>query len=417
MNNSDDDRPDMTTRSRSDQQPGFDADDFGSTPAKEPRREPVFSGFDEAEDDGYEEPDRDTDYTSGYHPDSADEAFDDNLLAEDDVVLEKETSREEDLSRDDWEEYEEEDVLWSEPVPTGAEVDSELDEQGLWDAAAEQEPGQEQYDVSASNEDDVDDDDWPDDAEDSLQDDNEWVDEEQYLQEDDGDMRSLPLGLIIVAIVALLLLAAGGYGVMQQRTATQEEIRELRASLAIAASPAQVSAGREALRDMETRNSELATTVDALTLENRRLADTVAGLEAQLAAQQAAMAKQATQQADKVAAAKKPAAAKPAAPRPATPRPATPQPATPQPATPLPAAAGTGWFVNFGSYSQRAAAQNWAGKLQPGAGKVVVASGSKEGQTFYRVRVIELSSKESAEKIARQLEREYGLSKLWVGQQ
>jgi len=114
------------------------------------------------------------------------------------------------------------------------------------------------------------------------------------------------------------------------------------------------------------------------------------------------MAKQATQQADKVAPAKKPAAAKPAA---------------PQPATPQPVAAGTGWFVNFGSYSQRAAAQNWAGKLQPGAGKVVVASGSKEGQTFYRVRVIELSSKESAEKIARQLEREYGLSKLWIGQQ
>ena len=407
MNNNDDDHPDMTTRSRSDQQPGFDSDDFGGNPAKEPRREPVFSGFDEAEDDGYEEPDRDTDYTSGYHPDSADEAFDDNLLAEDDVILEEEASLEEEAPRDDWEEHEEEDILWSEPVPTGAGVDSELDEQDLWDAAAEQEPGQDQYDVSASNEDDVDDDDWPDDAEDSSQDDNEWVNEEEYPQEDDGDMRSLPLGLIIVAIVALLLLAAGGYGVMQQRTATQEEIRQLRASLATAASPAEVSAGREALRDMETRNSELATTVEALTLENRRLADTVTGLESQLAAQQAAMAKQATQQADKVAPAKKPAPAKPAAP----------QPATPKPATPQAAAAGTGWFVNFGSYSQRIAAQNWAGKLQPGAGKVVVASGSKEGQTFYRVRVIELSSKESAEKIARQLEREYGLSKLWIGQQ
>ena len=82
MNNNDDDRPNRTNKSRSDQPPGGDSDNTGGGPTKEPRQEPIFTGFDEAEDDGYEEPDRDTDYASGYHTESADEVFDDNLLDE-----------------------------------------------------------------------------------------------------------------------------------------------------------------------------------------------------------------------------------------------------------------------------------------------------------------------------------------------
>ena len=41
----------------------------------------------------------------------------------------------------------------------------------------------------------------------------------------------------------------------------------------------------------------------------------------------------------------------------------------------------------------------------------------KDGKTFYRVRVIDLPNRDSAEKIARQLEIQYGLSKLWIGKQ
>jgi cell division septation protein DedD len=405
MNNNDDDRPNMTNKSHSDQPPGFDSDNTGGGPAKESRQEPIFTGFDETEDDDYEEPDRDTDYASGYHTESADDVFDDNLLEEEDVIPAEETSGKEDDRYDSWEE-EEEDILWSEPVPTGTGADSdtyaETDEQDQWETTAEQEPDTQYLTADASDDDDEQ---WPEDEDNAAQDDNEWIPEEEDPGQNDGDPRNWPLGLIIVAIVALLLLAAGGYGVIQQRTATQEEIRQLQASLATAASPAEVSASRGAVRDMEARNTELTQAVDGLTLENRRLADTVAGLESQLEAQQAAAVTQAAQQATKVASATKPAAAKPA----------TPQATTSEPATT--GSGGAAWFVNFGSYSKRPIAESWAGKLKPKTGNVVVTNGVKGGQTFYRVRVIALPSRESAEKIARQLESEYGLSKLWVGRQ
>ena len=197
----------------------------------------------------------------------------------------------------------------------------------------------------------------------------------------------------------MLLLAAGGYGVSQQRSATQEEIRHLQAELATAGNPADLTASRLALQGTQQRNTELLAAVDSLTLENRRLSDTVAGLESQLQVQQAAAAKKAA-----APVAPKPVAAKPAA----------------KPATTKPSAATSGtdsWFVNFSSYGQRAAAESWAAKLQPKAGKVVVTTGNKGSTIFYRVRVIELYSQESAQGIARQLENEYGLSKLWVGKQ
>ena len=236
--------------------------------------------------------------------------------------------------------------------------------------------------------------------------------------------------------MALLLLAAGGYGVMQQRSAKQAEIRELQAALAIAANPTEVTASRDALRDAEARNVELVAAVETLTLQNRQLTDTVAGLESQLEVQQLAAAGEtdtppAAQPAEPAvkpvaAVTPKPIAPAPATPQPATPQPAAPQPATPQPAAPQPAApqpatpptGGVGdnpWFVNFGSYSQRSAADNWAAKLQPQVGKVVVNSAEKDGRTFYRVRVVELPNRQAAEKVARALESEYGLSKLWVG--
>jgi hypothetical protein len=60
-------------------------------------------------------------------------------------------------------------------------------------------------------------------------------------------------------------------------------------------------------------------------------------------------------------------------------------------------------------------AESWADRLQPQAGKVVVTTGSKGGELFYRVRVIDLASREQAERTARKLEGDYGLSRLWVG--
>jgi cell division septation protein DedD len=376
MHNNDNDLPDTIDKPGGEQLPGFDPQDTGNKAPREQRREPVFSGFEEEDD--YEESDRDTDYASSYHEESPeDEEFDESPLDEDDFTPE---------AKIEWENSEPDDIR-EEPHPA---PDAEPEHTSIHPARNTEEEEQEE---------------------------DEWDDEEGYFEDEDEDFQKWPLGLIVVAIVALLLLAAGGYGVIQQRSATQEEIRQLRATLATAASPTDVTASRTAMRETQERNTELLAAVDALTLENRRLADTVTGLESQLEAQQAAVARQAAT--PQPAAPKKPVAVtapvKPAA-QPATPQPAAPQPATPKPAAPTAVGGGT-WFVNFSSYDRRATAEGWVSKIKPEAGKVVVTTGSKGGAIVYRVRVIGLSNRESAEKIARQLESEYSLPKLWVGQQ
>lgn len=323
-----------------------------------PRREPVFSGFDD--DDEYEEPERDSDYASTY--------VDDSLELEEDLEQEFDSTddyqEEDEVELPDYSDSEE-----SDPWPVAVAEDNRL--------VTDDAPSEALY----QNEDDGD----------AIEDTEEdW--EEEYVVE----RPALPLGLIAVAILAIVLLAAGGYGVMQQRSATQDEIRELRAQLATAAKPAEVSTSRNDLREAKQRNIEMAVAMESLKLENRRLSDTVAGLETQLDAQQKALAKP------------KPAPAPKASPVKVAPVASKPAVTTPS---------GGNWFVNFGSYGQREAAQSWATKLKPDNGNAVVTTGSKDGKTFYRVRVIDLPNRDSAEKIARQLEIQYGLSKLWIGKQ
>ena len=146
-----------------------------------------------------------------------------------------------------------------------------------------------------------------------------WQDEDEFLDEGDIDSPPWPMGLMAVAMLALVLLIAGGYGVIQQRKATGEEIRQLRGQLATATSQKDVDQSRSALQAMKASNDELQASITTLGRENRRLSDTVGGLEAQLDAQQSAMAKAATA---KASAAPKPAVI---APTPASPaaKPAT----------------------------------------------------------------------------------------------
>lgn len=337
------------------------------------RREPVFTDFDEDED--YEEADRDTDYASTYEEE-----------AEDDEYLEPLEDEDPDDNSADWQ------LLGATGTAAAAAAAAGGMSKNPWDAA-------EKIDISEDSSTEPDEDDF------ELEGDREEYDTEAEpeLLEDEGDYPdeleeaaehdeapSWPLGLVIVGIVALVLLAAGGYGVIQQRSATQEEIRQLQASLATAANPADVAASREALREMEQRNEKLAATVDRLSLENRRLADTVTGLEKQLTTAEAAAAK--------------PVVTKPA-----------PAPKPVAKAKPTSAAEGGSWFVNFGSYGQRSAAESWAKKLKPSAGEAVVAAGTRDGKTFYRVRIIGLADRTAARKVAGQLETAYKLPPLWVG--
>ncbi len=346
--------------------PRYDADPVGD----KQRREPQFSRFDEDDEDGYEEPDRDTDHASGYRSDDSmeEEEFDDVLPDEDerDLLIEADIN----------EPYESDTFVAEEP-------DAWLEKEGYLD---------------------------------------EDVDEDEI--EENG--QNWPLSLIAMAIVALVLLIAGGYGVMQQRAATQEEIRQLRAALATTASPEDVQASRVALEDMKQSYDKLSAIAQAMTLENRRLADTVAGLESQLGVQQAVLTKTLPEprQVKPQPAAPEPAATKSTAPeaalaKPVTAPPAAAQRAVPEPvATPSAIATATGpWFVNFGSYASSNMAQSWAGKLHPGAGKVIVMPNNKDGQTLYRVRVVGLADKISAQAVARELEAQLRVSALWVGKE
>lgn len=357
----------------------FDAD----PPGIASRTEPGFSDFDDLHEDGYEEPDRDTNLASGYRADSVE------------------------------------------------------DEEGYDDAFSEdgeREPF-ENGNVNASY-----------DADDDLAEDSDtWIDEEVDFEGQEDDRQGWPLGLIMVGIVAIVLLAAGGYGVLQQRAATQEELRELRAALAVSASPDDVGSSRGALQTLQQSYDKLTADAQALTLENRRLADTVAGLEAQLGVQQSvptktstavqskpdnsapaasnAVAAASTEPTTSPAAEPRETAAQVTAPAP-TPPPTTPTPAAVQPVVPTPAAtqmatasASGPWFVNFGTYATRNMADTWASRVKPIAGEVIVAPNEKDGKTLYRVRVVGLSDRDSAQQVARKLETDLRVAQLWVGRE
>jgi len=216
------------------------------------------------------------------------------------------------------------------------------------------------------------------------------------------------------------LLVAGGYGVIQQRTASEEEIRQLRAALATA----EPDQNAQLLQSENSALSEEVTSLEnrlfSLQAENQKLLDMVAGLEAQL---DAAIARPAAPEPlpepepqPEPAPIPELAATKPA-PEPPAAEEATAASAT-EPATlGQPQARPGAWFVNFGSYGQSSAAETWRDKLDVKYGDVITAGSEKGGKTLYRVRVINLADREAAESVARALEKEYKLPRLWVGKQ
>ena len=345
MNRDDNDDQGSPSDKESDPQLSFDQDALDDSPR---RLEPIFD--DQALDDSEstQVSFKHADYDSDYEEDSIDYDVDPENLMDDD----KEEDGSSQLDP-------ESPALWQ-----AAELKPELEREALSDL----EP--------ASN----------------LQ--NEAL--EDWIEDDDVD-RPWPLGLMVVAAIALFLLAAGGYGVMQQRASMQEEIRFLQTAVATSASPEEVTSSRENQRVLTQRNTELSATIDALQAEISSLRDTTAGLESQLSK----LNSEATQTGSPIKV-KQPAAKQTVA--------------KPIP-TEKPKASNGTWFVNFGSYQKKDTADSWAIRLTPEMGKVVVVSGLKSGEIFYRVRVVSLESKSQAETIARVLEREYDLPRLWIGEQ
>ena len=220
-----------------------------------------------------------------------------------------------------------------------------------------------------------------------------------------------PLGTIALVALALALIAlgVGAYGVIQQRGAMQTEIRELQAQLANTLSAEEAAAERERQRQIELENETLRSEREALQADNAALGERVDRLQAQLARQQASN--------EQAAATQKAAAQREAAARETERQLARRQreeSAGAQAAANASAPAGP-WFVNFGSYARRQAADRWASRLTVGEGRVVVRTASTAGKTVYRVRVVDLATRDAAERVATALERQYALPRLWVG--
>ena len=345
----------------------------GQTPWSE--NENLFSDFEDQ--DEFEDSDRDSDFAAIY----TEVEEEDPEPEEDEWELEEELPEQDNRASDeDWQgdEPENEPDLWdTAPNPPGAfddeppEAETSLNDSPVNTAAPP-----------------VPEEDWED------------LDEDDDYEEEEIRELNISLGMIVVAIFALVLLGAGGYGVIEQRAQMQEEIRQLQSRLATSAPPREVAASRQEAAQTAQANEQLQQQVDQLTRENRNLQAIVSGLEKQLTAQQEAISR-----------------AVPPAPKP-TPTPApkpTAKPAAPGPQSSSAPPADGSWFVNFSSYSQRSTAQSWVSKLQPSQGRVIVSSGQANGKTIYRVRVVDLPDKASAEAIARSLEKEFSLPKLWVG--
>jgi len=353
------------------------------------RRGPLFDGADDPGDD-YEEPDRDTSFAGHLRDEEPEDDPFDTLLPEDledgdRALYERQSAflRSEYAAMDRPEDA----------APTEAATFTDDDGQATAPRSTDWQDGE---------------DDWPEDEVAQA-----WEDEQE--DEDDGDGAGRwPLGLIIVAILAVILVLAGAYGIVQQRAASEAELVELRAALAPATRPEELAASREALQGARARNAELAAELDALRRDNQALRAGTAELQAQLAALSSPHTSSTDREEE--APATRPSSAAAPEPEPPSAAAASPEPAAATVPKPARTASAAGrWFVNFGSYGQPAMARAWAARLQPGAGEVVVAEAARDGRTLYRVRVVGLPDKESAEQVASQLEEAWGLSKLWVG--
>jgi cell division septation protein DedD len=225
-------------------------------------------------------------------------------------------------------------------------------------------------------------------------------------QAEDEDERPArwPLVLIGVAVVALLLLGIGGYGVLQERSAQQNQIRELQARLATAVSQEEARANRQELTTAVQQARTLERDLARLQTENARLSERLEELERDAAAQaeRVAAAGEAQREAEQAARASAAAAA---------------SRNSAENTAGNTAGGGGEWFVNFGSYAQRSVAERWQSRLQPESGRLLIQEAQSNGRALYRLRIVGLADRDSAERVARALERAHQVEKLWVGRE
>ncbi len=196
---------------------------------------------------------------------------------------------------------------------------------------------------------------------------------------------SWPWGLIMGGTLVLLLLAAAGYVLAREYATQREEIITLRAALATAFTAEDVAR-------REQTAVELRSMLDDLSNENSDLQEQVQELHRRLAVR------------DLYAGDVKSPQNGPSDSIPPVPA-----------ASDMPASANTSWFVNFGSYYKPGIAKEWSERLNPAAGEIAISTAGPEDGKLYRVRIVGLATRQQAEQLARQLEKEYDLERLWVG--
>ena len=207
--------------------------------------------------------------------------------------------------------------------------------------------------------------------------------------------RERPVWPMLVALVAVVLISVGGWGLFEERAALQARIVELERSQSQASSV----------------NAVDASTLSALEADNASLKLQLDGLyrDYELAMMEIANLQDASETAAQIAV---------DVPEPTSTDTEEPAAAAPDAATASDADQTAGsWFVNVGAYSVAQSAANLAETLNGGGFDTVVQQVSTdEGSVLLRVRVIGLEEKSDAEQVAAELEASYGIGPVWVGQ-
>ena len=276
-------------------------------------------------------------------------------------------------------------------------------------------------DTDESDEDELedDDDDWAEEDDESAESDesddsDDSEDSDELEDQDDSDLNdetddendlgdsdmaeSRPLWPTAVGLIAIVLLAIGGWGLYEERSTLQARIVELENSQAKARASATIDPA--ALSALETDNAALKLQLEGLYRDYEVAMAEITALQA--LAESAATADNSDnsdmtdyEEADADGSMAEDASGAPEV-----------SPATPG-----------DWFVNIGAYSTPASAENWLARLESaGYNAVTQQVVIDDGRVLHRVRVVGFGSKAAAQTVAQALESEFGVTELWVGQ-
>jgi len=292
----------------------------------------------------------------------------------------------EDTDESDEDELEDDDDDWAEENDESAESDESDDSDDLEDSD------------ELEDQDDSDD---PEDSDELEDQDDSDLNDEPDDEDDLGDSdmtESRPLWPTAVGLIAIVLLAIGGWGLYEERSTLQARIVELENSQAKARASATIDPA--ALSALETDNAALKLQLEGLYRDYEVAMAEITALQA--LAESAATADDSDnsdmtdyEEADADGSMAEGASGAPQV-----------SPATPG-----------DWFVNIGAYSTPASAENWLARLESaGYNAVTQQVVIDDGRVLHRVRVVGFGSKAAAQTVAQALESEFGVTELWVGQ-